>query len=83
MIIEVECYLGDALISGNVVSAGELKSKMAKVLKDTCTKDFVSVFCARYHFDLIPYAADIQVNFVMDLDIGSVFIRRNEDFMEL
>lgn len=51
MIIEVECYLGDTLISGKVVSVSQLKSKMAKVFKDTCVKDFVSVFCVRYNGD--------------------------------
>lgn len=68
MIVIIESYTGDALISGKVTSAGQLKYRMQMVLKDTSTEDFCSVFCARYQFDILPYDSHIKADYIMDLD---------------
>ncbi|MCL2323895.1 MAG: hypothetical protein FWC47_17535 [Oscillospiraceae bacterium] len=59
MIIYIESFYGDAVISGKVRTVGQLKYRVFKTLKEVGQKDFVSVFCARYNFDIIPIKKDV------------------------
>ncbi len=73
MIIEVESYLGDTLITGKVSSIEQLRHQMLSVLLQVGEKDFVPFFCARYGFDIMPYDDYIKVDFRIDLDTHKVF----------
>lgn len=43
------------------------------VLADCDACDFVSVFCARYGYDISPYDESIQLDYVVDIDIYKVY----------
>ena len=73
MLIRIESFYGDSLLSGKVSSIGQLKYRMMAVLADCSTCDFVSVFCARYGYNIYPYDKSIQVDYVIDLDIYKVY----------
>lgn len=68
MIVEVEHYLGDTLLSGKVRSVGQLKYRVRSVLRDTHPDDFVRIFCARYGFEILPELPEMQVDYCIDLD---------------
>lgn len=51
MLIYIEMYPGDRLPNGPKCSVSELKKSMAKILTEAETKDFISIFCARYGFE--------------------------------
>ncbi|WP_267339640.1 MULTISPECIES: hypothetical protein [unclassified Gilliamella] len=46
---------------------------MMTVVADCDIQDFMSVFCARYIYDIYPYDESIQVDYVVDLDTYSVY----------
>ena len=79
-IVDIESYWGDALIWGKASSAGQLKYRMMSVLKEVEAWDFVSVFCARYHFKQLLYDSNIEVDYRIDLDTYLVFTRKKIDF---
>lgn len=79
MIIEIESYLGDKLISGKTLSIGQLKHQMEAILKQVSEKDFVSIFCARYDFEVLPYDENIEAHYVVDLDTHMVFQPKYDD----
>ena len=63
MIIRIESFYGDAVISGKVSTAGQLKYRVFKTLKEIGQKDFVPIFCARYNFDIMPIKKDVIGSF--------------------
>lgn len=73
MLIQIESFLGDALLSGKVSSIGQLKHRMMMVLADCDTCDFIAIFCARYGYDIYLYDENIQVDYVIDIDIYKVY----------
>lgn len=73
MLIEIESFYGDSLLSGKVSSIEQLRHQMLTVLADCDTCDFISVFCARYGYDIYPYDESIQVDYVIDLDTYMVY----------
>lgn len=73
MIIKIESYLGDTLISGKVSSIGQVRSRMHLILEEVNERDFVAVYCARYKFDIIPYDDSIITDICIDLDTHKVF----------
>lgn len=73
MLIRIESFYGDRLISGKVSSVGQLKYRMMTVLAEMGENDFTSIFCVRYGYDRYPYDPDIQVDYVIDLDTHMVY----------
>lgn len=73
MLIEIESFYGDSLLSGKVSSIEQLKYQVMTVLADCDIRNFISVFCARYSYDIYPYDESIQVDYVVDLDTYSVY----------
>lgn len=73
MLIEIESFYGDSLLSGKVSSIEQLKYQVMTVLADCDIQNFISVFCARYSYDIYPYDESIQVDYVVDLDTYSVY----------
>ena len=54
MLIYIEMYQKDRLLNGPKCSVSELKKRLAKILAEAETKDFISIFCARYNFEEMP-----------------------------
>lgn len=73
MLIEIESINGDVLLSGKRSSAEQLKYRMMKVLNEVSEDDFVSVFSVRYGYNIYPHDENIQVDYVIDLDIHKVY----------
>ncbi|OCG41967.1 MULTISPECIES: hypothetical protein [unclassified Gilliamella] len=73
MIIEIESFYGNTLISGKASSIGQLKSRMMKVLNDVGSENFTHIFCFRYGYQIYPYNKNIAVDYVIDLDIYHVY----------
>ena len=73
MLVWIESFLGDRLISGKTCSEKELRQRMKEVLEIKEDEDFTAVFCRIHQFDEYPLSADIQVDFVIDLDTSLVY----------
>ncbi|WP_157952952.1 hypothetical protein [Limnobaculum parvum] len=73
MLIGIEGINGDVLLSGKVASVGQLKQRMMIVLGEVSENDFVSVFCARYGYDIYTYDQNIKVDYVIDLGASIVY----------
>lgn len=52
MLIKIESFYGDSLLSGKVSSIEQLKHRVMAVLADCDVGDFISIFCARYSYDI-------------------------------
>ena len=79
MVIEIESYSGNVFIFGKAASIGQLKNRMANILEQAGEKSFVSIFCARYSFDVLPYDERIEPDFCIDLDTHKVFKPQYDD----
>lgn len=73
MIIEVESYYGNTLISGKVRNIGQLKNRMMKIIKEFGTENFVDFFYIQFGFNVYPYDEYIIVDYVIDLDTYQVY----------
>ena len=73
MIIEIESYFGNKIVSGKVRSLRELRRCVKDVLKESNHEDFTSIFCARYNFDILTYDEEIMIDCCIDLDTQTVF----------
>lgn len=76
MLIFVESYFGDRLISGNKCSEKELRHKFNETLKTANLSNFVEVFCRLYQFEEYPLSNDTEPDLVIDLDTFSVYTPR-------
>ena len=75
MLVEIESFFGDRLISGKKYSLKELREKVKRALRraDMTSEDFTTTFCLMYHFEEQPYTDDSRTDFVFDLDINYVY----------
>jgi len=73
MLVCIENFFGDTLISGKKCAEKELREKFNTVIKLTNAEDFTRLFCCRFHFNELPYTEDVQVDFVIDLDTHLVY----------
>ena len=76
MIIEIESVYGDTFLHGKSLSLPELKSQMRRILTEAGEEDFISVFCARCQYDILPYSSDQPVDYVIDLDTHLIYSPR-------
>ncbi|CAG9623128.1 hypothetical protein [Sutcliffiella rhizosphaerae] len=74
VIIEVDGYLNQVLLTGRKCSKKELKQKylQAKALT-THIKDLANVFSRLHNFEQIPYDSEIQIDFVIDTDTDRIY----------
>jgi hypothetical protein len=74
LIIEIDGYFQTVLITGRKCTKQQLKQKylQAKELASE-TKNLPNVFCRLNNFELIPYAGDIKVDFVIDTDTDRIY----------
>ena len=68
MILEIESAFGDVLLHGKSFGESELRQMATELFNLVSERDFPSVFCARYGFAVLPYDADIQADYTIDLD---------------
>ena len=73
MIIEIESYLGDKLLSGKKCTEKELREKFKKALKVSQDENFLRIFCSMFKFEGIPFDENIEVDYVIDLDTHLVY----------
>jgi hypothetical protein len=74
LIVEIDVFFHQLLISGRKCSEHELKQKYMqteKLLFDI--RDFPYVFCRLYKFEQIPYDEELEVDFVIDTDTGRIY----------
>lgn len=71
-IIRIDSYFVDCLIIGKVASAEQLKYRMIEVLEEAETRDFLSIFCARYNFEVL-HDEGVRADYVIDLDTHLVY----------
>lgn len=72
MIIEIEAYFGDYYLFGGSMSFLELEKRTSHILNKVTECDFVSIFCARYHFEQLDSYHGF-VDYVIDLDTHKVY----------
>ncbi len=72
MILEIESVYGDAIIHGKYFNGNELRTIVKELLTYADESEFVSIFCKRYGFELIPDSKDIKVDYTIDLDTHMV-----------
>jgi len=73
MIVYIESFWGDRLISGKKCSENELREKFKKVITIAEKDNFTELFCRMFKFEEFPMADDIDFDFVIDLDTHLVY----------
>ena len=74
MIIEIEGYLIQVLLTGKKCTKQQLKQMYLQADKLTYEYfDFPDVFCRLHSFEQIPYSEDIEVDFVIDTDTCGIY----------
>ena len=68
MLIEIDSTYGDKLIYGSHLDREELQYSLKEILQTVSEKDFLSVFCARYGYEELPYSDAVRVDHIFDLD---------------
>lgn len=72
MIIEIECYKGDLLLSGKKVSFTELKEQIKTVEKlyDKQEDNFTEMFCRMYEYNIV--SEQLLPDYVYDRDTKEI-----------
>lgn len=73
MLVEIESFWGNKIISGKKCSEKELRRKMNKALKITETEEFTAIFCRMFQFEEYNFSDDVRVDFIIDLDTHLVY----------
>ena len=73
MLVEIESYFGDRLISGKKCTENQLREKYMQAIKIADASNFTELFCRMFSFEEYPLSDDVQVDFVMDLDTNIVY----------
>lgn len=73
MLVEIESFWGNKILSGKKCSGKELRQKMNEVLKITETGEFTAIFCRMFQFEEYDFSDDVRVDFVIDLDTQLVY----------
>lgn len=68
MILEIESVYGDAIIHGKHFCESDLRTIVKELLSYVNESEFVSNFCMRYEYELLPYDDNIKVDYIIDLD---------------
>ena len=74
LIIEIDGYFFQVLLTGKKCSKQQLKQKYLQAKEFTSEiKDLPNVFCRLHNFELIPYDCEIKVEFVIDTDTDRIY----------
>ncbi len=74
LIIEIDGYFHQVLLTGKKCSKQQLKQKYLQAKELTYEiKDLPNVFCRLHNFEPIPYDCDIKVEFVIDTDTDRIY----------
>jgi len=73
MLVFIESFWGNKIITGKKCTENELRNKFKKALKITQTAEFTALFCRMFQFDELPLDEDIHVDYIMDLDTLLVY----------
>lgn len=76
MILEIEYYKKDILLSGKTVSFSELKKQLETTenIHDPETDNFIDMFCRNYQWNVIEN--NIFPDYVYDRDIKKLYKRK-------
>jgi len=74
MIVEIDGYFTQALLTGRKCSKKELKQKYLQALSMVNNiRDLPDVFCRLHHFEQLPFDDEIEVDFVIDTDTDYIY----------
>ena len=73
MILYIESVYGDVLLHGKRMEESELRKKTGELLKLVGAKDFLSAFCMRYDYEVLPFDPHTKADYVVDLDTNWVY----------
>lgn len=80
MIVEIDGYFENVLITGKTCSISELKKKY-KIVKTRCTdiSKFADIFCRMYQFERLPssHEIDVRPDVVIDTDTDRIYAPRH------
>ncbi|MDE6671372.1 MAG: hypothetical protein K2K16_04165 [Ruminococcus sp.] len=76
MILEIESYKKDVLLSGRTASFSELKKQLETTenIHDTKTDNFIDMLCRNYHWNVIENST--LPDYVYDRDIKKLYKSR-------
>lgn len=76
MIIEIEYYKGNIMLSGKSVSFSELKKQFETIenIHDAETDNFIELLCRNYQWTVIE--TGIMTDYVYDRDIRKLYKQR-------
>jgi len=74
ILVEIEGFFQQVIVHGTKCNQFELKRMYHDVLiQVTDIKELAEVFCRLHNFEIVPYSADIQVDFVIDTDTNRIY----------
>ena len=75
MIICIESWKGDTLLSGKHIPLRELKAQMraAEALRDPEEDHFIALLCRMYGWETEPYSEETIPDLTYDRDTGLIF----------
>ena len=74
MIIEMDGYFNQAILTGRKCSKQQLKQMYLQAKKLTLdTGNLPNIFCRLYSFEQVPYSEDMKVDFVIDSDTDRIY----------
>lgn len=76
MLVYIESFYGDKLISGKKCTEKELREKFKKVIEISEPADFTPLFCRMFRFQEQFLDEEVQVDFFIDLDTHLIYTPR-------
>jgi len=77
MLVEIDVFFQQVIVWGPKCNQCELKRMYDDALtRVTHIEELAEVFCDLYHFEIVPYSADLRVDFVIDTDINQIYSPR-------
>jgi len=73
MLVFIDSYFGDRLISGRKCSLKELQERLRKIIDMSHGEDFTTLFCRVYNFEEFQFDNDFEIDMVIDLDTYRVY----------
>ncbi|XRG80750.1 hypothetical protein V5E38_10795 [Rossellomorea sp. GAMAL-10_SWC] len=74
MIVEIDGYFTQALLTGRKCSKKELKQKYLQALSMVNDiRNLPDVFCRLHRFEQLPFDDEIEIDFVIDTDIDYIY----------
>ena len=74
MIIEIDGYFNQAILTGRRCSKQQLKQMYLQAKELTCdTGNLPKIFCRLHNFEQVSYSEDIEVDFVIDTDTDRIY----------